>query len=184
MPAWTNVCPREREEETMRRVATLGVLLLATTIGSALTAVPAAGTEPQVVSFEDQGFFGLPDLNCKGFKLLYTLLDERVTEVTYFDEEGNPTRVLDTFTVSGRFTNSKTGETFRDHAAGRVELDLSTGVVSIAQLGFIYHSAGEGLLFLDAGRRIFDADGNEVFSAGPSDFTDEGGFDGICAALG
>ena len=132
--------------------------------------------------FEDEGFFALPDLNCKGFKLLYTLFDERVTEVTFFDEEGNVTRVLDTFAVTGQFTNSKTGETFRDHAAGRVDLDVSTGVLSITQLGFIYHRKGEGLLFLDAGRRVFDADGNLVFSAGPSDF--EGGFDGICAALG
>lgn len=166
----------------MRRAIVLGALPLALLVGSALSATPAAGTAPQVVIFEDEGFFGLPDLNCKGFKLLYTLLDERVTEITYFDEEGNPTRVLDTFEVTGLFTNSKTGETFRDHAAGHVEIDLSTGVVSVAQLGFLYHSAGEGLLFLDAGRAIFDADGNLVFSAGPADF--EGGFDAICAALG
>jgi len=160
-------------------VGALPVVLL---VGSALSATPAAGTPPQVVIFKDEGFFGLPDLNCQGFNLLYTLLDERVTEITYFDEEGNATRVLDTFQVTGRFTNSETGETFRDHAAGRVEIDLSTGVLSVTQLGFIYHSAGEGLLFLDAGRRIFDADGNLVFSAGPSDFVE--GFDGICAALG
>jgi hypothetical protein len=56
-------------------------------------------------------------------------------------------------------------------------------VLSVAQLTFIYHRKGEGLVVLDAGRRIFDADGNLVFSAGPDDF-EQSGIDGICEALG
>ena len=155
---------------------------LALFAGTVFAATPAAGTEPLVVTFEDQGFFGLPTINCKGFKLVYTLFDERVTEITYFDDTGEPVRITDSFTVTGQFTNSKTGETFRDHAAGHVDVDLTTGATSISQLGFLYHKAGEGLVFLDAGRRVFDGEGNLVFSGGPSDF--ESGFPGICEALG
>lgn len=85
--------------------------------------------------------------------------------------------------MKGLFTNPVTGETFGDHEGGHGELDLSTEVLSIARLNFLYHSPGEGLQFLDVGRRIFDVDGNLVFSAGPTDFEEEG-FAGICAALG
>jgi len=168
----------------MKRIITLTTLVLVGLLGTIVSAGAAAGgTQPQVVTFEDQGFFGLPDLNCMGYKLLYSVLDEHVTEITYFDEAGEPVRVIDTFQITGRFTNSKTGETFRDHAAGHVELDLTTGVTSVSQLGFIYHRRGEGLVFLDAGRLVFDGDGNLVFEAGPHDF-EESGFDGICEALG
>jgi len=167
----------------MSRIITLLTLVATGLIGPLAGPVTAAETEPQVVIFEDQGFFALPDLNCKGFKLLYTMFDERVTEITFFDDLGNPVRVFDQFVITGQFTNSKTGETFRDHSAGHGELDLTTGVLSVAQLTFIYHRKGEGLVFLDAGRRIFDADGNLVFSAGPDAF-EQSGFDGICEALG
>jgi hypothetical protein len=167
----------------MRRAFMLAALLLTSLVAIALSATPAAGTPPQVVIFKDQGFFGLSDVSCDGFELLYTLLGERVTEITHFDDAGNPVRVRDTFVVEGRFTNSVTGETFRDHAAGLFEIDLTTGVTSVAGLQFNYHSTGEGLLFLDAGRRIQDADGNLLFVAGPTDF-EGGGIDAICAALG
>lgn len=167
----------------MKRIVTLTALIMSALVGTIVGGQAAAGTQPLVVTFEDQGFFALPDLNCKGFRLLYTMFDERVTEITFFDDLGNPVRVFDQFVITGQFTNSKTGETFRDHAAGHGELDLTTGVLSVAQLTFIYHRKGEGLVFLDAGRRIFDADGNLVFSAGPDDF-EQSGFDGICDALG
>jgi hypothetical protein len=167
----------------MKRIVTLTALIMSGLVGTIVGGQAAAGTEPQVVTFRDQGFFAVPDLNCKGFKLLYTLSDELVIEITYFDEAGEVVRVVDNFVVSGVFTNSETGEMFRDHAAGHGELDLTTGVLSVAQLTFIYHRKGDGLVFLDAGRRIFDADGNLVFSAGPDDF-EQSGIDGICEALG
>lgn len=75
--------------------------------------------------------------------------------------------------MKGLFTNPVTGETFGDHEGGHGELDLSTEVLSIARLNFLYHSPGEGLQFPDVGRRIFDVDGNLVFSAGPTDFEEE-----------
>lgn len=167
----------------MRRTMVLGVLSLGLLAGSTVVATAAAAAPPEIVFLEDQGLFGLPNLNCDGFDLIYTPVDERATQITYFDREGNPSRIRITFQVKGLLTNSVTGETFRDHAAGVLEFNLLTGTISISDLSFNYHSPGEGVLFLEAGRRVVDANGDLVFSAGPIDFVEEG-FDGICAALG
>jgi hypothetical protein len=103
----------------------------------------------------------------------------------HFDATGTPVRVQLTVNVVGIITNTATGERFRDHGAHLVEIDLTSGTVTQSGLVFIYHRHPAGLVFLDAGRIIFDADGNVVFKAGPDDFL-QGGLDlgVLCDVLG
>lgn len=165
------------------------VAVLAGLVVAVAAATPASATPPEIVTHIDEGLFGLPDINCGTFTLDYTLMSERVTEATHFDASGTPVRVQLTVNVVGTFTNTATGERFRDHGAHLVQIDATSGALTQSGLVFIYHRHPGGLVFLDAGRIILDAEGNVVFKAGPDDFV-QTGFDedaladALCDVLG
>jgi hypothetical protein len=101
----------------------------------------------------------------------------------FFDRDGNETYTLERVSFKGVITNPTTGETFLDrgHSIVRFEPGFATGF-TLNGIIFNIHAPREGLLLLDTGRLVVDADFNTVFKSGailePSE-TD----DAVCAAL-
>lgn len=165
----------------MQKVRSLvAIVFMAVTIigtgSSSAFAVP-----PERVVLIDTNFLTLPDINCGTFTLHDTMHSERVQITTSFDGEGNPIRVMIHGTFHGVLTKS-TGESFTDHAALNNTIDLPTGQLAGTGLVFRYIRSGEGVIYAEIGRKVFDADGNVIFNAGPDDFT-QGGFAALCDAL-
>jgi hypothetical protein len=126
----------------------------------------------------------VPDLDCGGgVTLEYTVVRETVRITTYFDAAGSPVRFVVEGLIVGRFTNSATGETFRDFGVFRLTFDPASGALeTVSGLTVRYQVRGRGLEFLEAGRKIFDASGNLVFTTGPKDL-ETLGLAGIAAVL-
>ena len=134
---------------------------------------------PDVQTFHDEGSFATVD--CGDFLALQDfVVDGRVT--TFFDQAGNPVSVQVHVHYDGTFTNSITGLTLRDPARLTITVDLQDGTQTDAGLAFGITVPGEGIAVLDAGKIVFDADGNVLFVGGPHQFL-EGGEALICAAL-
>lgn len=152
-------------------------------VGVALLASSAVAVPPERETLIGEGLFAFPDLDCGDVGLTYELISERVRITTYFDGDGDAVREKINANIRGTFTNSATGETFRDHGAFRIEVDPATGdALRISGLTASYTVPGEGVVYHESGLKIYDETGTIVFAAGPKDF-EEQGLDGICAAL-
>lgn len=164
------------------RVHKLGSCL-AVLLGMMALAAPASAAAPTKEVIKDEGIFALPDINCHGFKLTEETLSETVTITTYTDNAGNVTAVTIKVNYFGVLTNSKTGETFRDHVSFTEHHDLVAGTTSITGSTFHFVDSGEGVVFSEGGNKIIvEEDGSVSFDAGPSDFGTSF-FEGLCDAL-
>ena len=154
-------------------IALVAVLLSLMPVGTVYAA------PPDVQTFHDEGSFATVD--CGDFLALQDFVEDS-TVTTFFDQAGNPVRAQVHVHYDGTFTNSVTGLTLRDPARLPITVDLQDG--SVAETGLFYGITvpGEGIAVLDAGRIVFDADGNVLFVGGPHQFL-EGGEALICAAL-
>lgn len=153
-------------------------------IGAALAlAAPASAAAPTKEVIKDEGIFALPDINCHGFKLTEETLSETVTILTYTNSDGDVTAVTVKVNYFGILTNSKTGETFRDHVSFTEHHDLVAGTTSITGSTFHFVDSGEGIVFSEGGNKILvEEDGTVTFDAGPNDFGTSF-FEGLCEAL-
>lgn len=134
---------------------------------------------PFVETFHNEGSFVAAD--CGTFLALEDFVEDvRVT--TFFDNAGNPIRMQVYSNFNGIITNSETGRSVRDPGHFTITVDLQAGTSTYAGLVFGITVPREGIAVLDAGRVIFDAEGNVTFVAGPHQFL-EGGPALICAAL-
>ena len=134
--------------------------------------------------FVDEGFFLLPDIDCGTSVLHEELVSERIQVTTFFDQDGAPTRTQVTVNFTAELINLTTGETFRDTVVGLDTFGLVTGQEIFVGPGLKILVPGEGVVLLHNGRKIFDADGELIFNAGPDDIFELGLFGGLCAALG
>jgi hypothetical protein len=176
------ICLRWGEVAMGNHVRRLGPCL-AVLLGLMALAAPASAAAPTKEVFEDEGLFALPDINCHGFKLTEETLDETVTVLTYTDKAGNVTAVTVKVNFFGVLTNSKTGETFRDHVSFTEHHDLVEGTTTITGSTFHFVESGEGVVFSEGGNKIIvDEDGSVSFDAGPNDFGTSF-FEGLCEAL-
>jgi hypothetical protein len=145
--------------------------------------MPASAAAPTKEVIKDEGLYALSDINCRGFKLTEETVDETVTILTYTDSAGNVTAVTIKVNFFGVLTNSKTGETFRDHVSFTEHHDLVEGTVSLTGSTFHFVESGEGIVYSETGNKIIvEEDGTVVFDAGPNDFGTSPA--GICDALG
>ena len=148
----------------------VGALGLLAAVAAALLTLPmaASATAPTIETShtEGPGIFAGPCPN--GVTLTaYNIEDVRIT--TFYDEEGNPVRVVTKVDDSGTVTNPVTGQTVENPAHETFFLDLVTGTESVAGLDFKATVPGVGVVFHDAGRVMVDAEGNVTFEAGPKD---------------
>lgn len=164
----------------MKNMKLLSLLMRFVSISLVLTSVtPVFAAPPDVQTFHDEGSFATVD--CGDFLALQDfVVDGTVT--TFFDQAGNPVRVQVHVHYDGTLTNSETGLTLRDPSRLTITVDLQDGSVTETGLFYGITVPGEGIAVLDAGRIVFDADGNVLFVGGPHQFL-EGGEALICAAL-
>jgi hypothetical protein len=159
------------------KVATLVGLsasLVLATAGQAVAVVPDTGSFQYDIHYIDDG----ASAAC-GFTVTFDQLNRGTFQV-FFDRQGNPVRVQVQTSVNG--TASANGITLLVHGQENVFYDLIQGTQMDASLEFRVWLPGLGVVIMDQGRLLFDADGNVTFEAGPhpalaSDFTQ------LCAAL-
>lgn len=105
-----------------------------------------------------------------------------MTITTFFDEEANPTRVTFHLPFHGTLTNEATGESVSADQVLQETVDLDEGTDTFVGLRFRVTFPGLGVVLLDAGKIVFDADGNVTFEAGPHQVFNED-FTAFCAAF-
>jgi hypothetical protein len=107
------------------------------------------------------------------------------TQVTtdFFDDEGRLEQRLRHIILSATLTNLVTGTVVDGvHEALMVDRDFTTGAVTRHGLRLIVTVPGLGVVLLDAGTFVIDADGTVVFEAGPHQLL-EGDVAQFCAAM-
>jgi hypothetical protein len=164
-------------EQRVRRV----VLCASLVLGLSLAVIaPAAAAPPEKVVIEDIHIEQVDSTSCD-FPFL-EVFDGRVTITTFFDDEGNPIRIQFYLPFHGTLTNEATGESVSADQVLQLTLDLEEGTESDVGLRFRVVFPGLGVVLLDAGRVVFDADGNVAFEAGPHQIVNED-FAEFCAAF-
>jgi hypothetical protein len=153
-----------------RWTATALVALVATAAaGTASAASPdhwrSGGTD--VVVYEPCGFVEVYDWTLHG--------------TTYYDKDGNVTRIVLRFAFDGVIENPQTGETWIDESRNVVVLDPDGGG-TLSGVAFDLRVHGEGVVFLAAGRLVFGPDGETVFTSARMFGLEEIG-PALCAAL-
>jgi hypothetical protein len=157
----------------------LAAMFLAATACLALLAQPAYATPTtgrfeQEITYLDDG----ASAAC-GFPITFHQLD-RGTYQLFFDKQGNLIRVQVQTLTSG--TATANGITLLEQGRENNFYDIVTGTQMDASLEFRVWLPGLGVVIMDTGRLLFDAEGNVVFEAGPHPALN-GDFAALCAAL-
>jgi len=171
--------PRPRAWLLPVSLAAVAVALL--TLPVAVSAAP-----PVVETFHNEGSSAFAGPCPNGVTLVGTFTEDvRVT--TFFDKAGTPVRAQITVNFVGVVTNPETGESVENPSHQTIIVDLVEGTVTQVGLTFKATIPGEGVVFHDVGRVVFDAAGNVIFEAGPHDVLADGGEHPVraafCAAL-
>jgi len=153
---------------------------LAAALCALALAAPAGAAVPEKAVFEDIHIEQVDSTSCD-FPFLEEF-DGRVTITTFFDDEGNPTRVAFHLPFHGTLTNEATGESVSADQVLNETDDLEKGTQSFTGLRFRVAFPGLGVVLLDAGKIVFDRDGNVVFEAGRHQVFNED-FAEFCAAF-
>ena len=104
----------------------------------------------------------------------------------FVNKDGNPKKAIVHLSDHGTFTNAATGESVSGHDAW-TEIYVPTvedpDTVTSVGLSIHFNVPGAGIVFIEAGKVVFDGETGEVLVAhGKHQFLDED-FDAICAAL-
>jgi len=135
-------------------------------IGAALLPLAASAQPPssvQVPVNDVQDFSGA-DSPCP-FDITFTGTGT-ITVTTYYDATGTPIRE----SVHGALTHtiSSAWHTLTSNGPAPVHVDATTGQMIDTGKEFAFHVPGDGIVFGQAGRLIFAADGSELSFAGNS----------------
>ena len=150
-------------------------------VGLSLAVIaPAAAVPPEKVVIEDIHIEQVDSTSCD-FPFL-EVFDGRVTITTFFDDQGNPVRIKFHLPFHGTLTNEATGESVSADQVLQLTVDLEEGAESDVGLRFRVVFPELGVVLLDAGKVVFDEDGNVVFEAGPHQIVNED-FAEFCAAF-
>jgi hypothetical protein len=140
----------------------------------------AAAAPPEKIVIEDIHIEQVDGTSCE-FPFL-EVFDGRVTITTFFDNEGNPVRIEFHLPFHGTLTNEATGETVSVDQVLQLSVDLDESTESDVGLRFRVVFPGLGVVLLDAGKVVFDANGNVAFETGPHQIVNED-FAEFCAAF-
>jgi hypothetical protein len=143
-------------------------------------AATAGATPPTTETFHDEG--SMIDTELCGFAINASFeVDDRIT--TFYDSAGDPIRVVERLTFLGTLTNGDKSVVDNDNWV--VVHDLVGGTDIFLGTVFNINVPGEGVVVLDAGRVIFDAETGEIlFEGGPHQaLHGEGDFEAICDYL-
>jgi len=148
------------------RIAAIAVAAWA---ASMLTPAAASATAPTTIQFTDQGS---GTIDCGTFS--DNFVDYfTITETTFYDEQGNMTRVVDQVVHTSDDVNSVTGFTLHEHGHATLTFYPATGEFIVDGLALVMTRPGYGIVVIEVGRIVLDADGNVVQIAGPNRLDDQ-----------
>lgn len=106
------------------------------------------------------------------------------TLTTFFDANGDPSRLVFQVEHHSNDVNSVTGLAIHEHGHFTDTVDLATGIESVTGNSEVANRPGVGVVVQDVGRAVFDANGNLVFFAGGRNHSELfGGDQVLCDAL-
>lgn len=144
--------------------AVLTVLLTLTLFTSALAAKPDTFT----IEVDDTFEIG----ECDGFTVIEHV-EGTIRVSIHFDNDGNLAMEINRFSLRHTLTNSETGASLFSPDVGIDKFTIhQDGSATLAVIGLVSRIVvpGEGLVFANLGRIVFDANTGEVLSvAGPHD---------------
>ena len=142
-------------------------------------ASPAAAFPPQrdhfpfTVDFVDEEACGFPvELSFEG----------SVTVTSFFDEQGNLTRIEIHASDNAQATNLTNGKSATGHETSNLRVDVEAGTETLRGLPIHFKVPGHGAVLMEVGRLVLDASGSPTFVAGQHQLHD-GDFTEFCAAL-
>jgi hypothetical protein len=140
--------------KVFRQLLVAGLILAA--VLARVSVAFADGPQIQSFTFVDTDYVLV---DCGDFDIIENAV-ETVRIATFYDDAGNRVRRITHFTFSGTYTNSVTGETFTDTPDPQTYIrDYVNGTTTGHGLVFRITVPGEGIVLLDAGTVIFNADG-------------------------
>jgi hypothetical protein len=163
--------------EAQLKISRSRTILTILAVLTVLSVIPASAAAPDIFRFEEEFSY---QIQCDGFQLDGEGLD-RVRVAVFYDQEGVPVRTQIQIRYDGTLTNSLTGQTWRDPQYAMLQSDLLKGTDTFVGLIYNITVPGSGLVYIDAGRIVFSAEG-VIFEAGPHQFLN-GSDQLLCAAL-
>jgi hypothetical protein len=165
----------------MKAITLLRLLTVSLTAVLALLPLSVALASPPVIqTFHDQGTQVVPVTPC-GFSVVLDFTeDDRVT--TFFDQSGNPVKLQVHVQYYAKVINPANGKSVIENDSFTIIFNLLTGSAAYSGTEHNVNLPGAGIVLLDAGRVIFDANGNITFERGPKQFLN-GDFQAFCSAL-
>lgn len=156
-------------------------LLIAGVVGVfAVPSVAASGHPPERSVRIDSGSF--VDTETCGFPITFAFRS-RIVDTVYFDSNGTPVR--ERFLVKQPSLDTAKGTTLRENDVFSDVIDYRTGKEWLVGATFKIAAPGLGHVLLQAGRSVFDLDGNLLFVAGPHPLLEGGNpFAEFCGAFG
>ncbi len=167
----------------MSLLARVGItLLVAGVVGVfAVPSMAASGHPPKRFPPRiDSGSF--VDTETCGFPITFAF-HSRITDTIYFDSSGTPVR--ERFLVKQPSLDTAKGTTLRENDVFSDVIDYRTGKEWLVGATFKIAAPGLGHVLLQAGRSVFDLDGNLLFVAGPHPLLEgQDPFAEFCGAFG
>jgi hypothetical protein len=163
----------------IKRTSTVFTIALALlVVGVALAPVAAAvPPERSWVAFDDM----FTDDETCAFPLDVRFVG-RLEITTFFDRHGDVVRVQMHGSDIGTATNAVNGKTARGVDHYMVVERVMAGTTATVGLFVHMNFPGAGIVLIDVGNVVVDADGNILHAAGRHDLV-TGNFSGLCAAL-
>ena len=128
---------------------------------------PVAAAQPIINRFEFSSSFDDPTGGGCGF--LVTLeFNVKVTEKIFLDRSGTPNRFQAHIRADGTITNPDNGKFLTERESFILSFDLpNPEMFTFVGLPFRLKTAQGSTLIFDAGKIVFDVNGNIVFQGGP-----------------
>ena len=139
-------------------VATMVALLL--WLGGTAAAASVRPPTHEAVSDASPGV-----VQCDGFQDNFVDFFDGM-QTTFYDQTGEPARLVIHAEHTSNDVNSVTGFTVHEHGHLTLDIDLTTGTLTITGNQEIVNLPHQGVVLQDTGRVIFDADGALEFFAG------------------
>lgn len=147
----------------MRGIVALTVVVLFATASSAWAATPDR------FEFSDSS---PGTVDCGTFEDQYTDFVD-ATGVVYFDQSGEPVRIVINWEHHSDDTNSVTGLTLHEHGHYTLTIDLVAGTNTFTGNQEVMNRPGAGVVVQDVGKVVFDEDENLLFFAGGRKHSEE-----------
>jgi hypothetical protein len=165
----------------MKIVTTARFVIVSLTVVLALLPLSVALASPPLIqTMHDQGTQVVPVTPCGFPVVLDWTEDDHIT--IFFDQSGNPVKVQVHVQYYAKVINPGNGKSVIENATYTIVFNLQTGSSTYAGTEYNVNVPGAGIVLLDAGRVIFDANGNITFERGPKEFLN-GDFQAFCSAL-